>query len=214
MKFIDSQMLSAKSAKLENNLSNLGFDKSHDSNMITLDISDWSEITSLIRLYWRVMCEMHKETKMQVFVDLDGVLADFDAHHETLFGFRPDKKANDVDWKQIRRARNFYLGIPPMPDMQQLWDYVARLSPIVLTGIPSSIPEAASNKKEWVARHIGKDVEVRCCLSKEKCLHASSGDILIDDWEKYRSLWIAAGGRWITHVNARESIASLQALGL
>jgi hypothetical protein len=29
---------------------------------------------------------------------------------------------------------------------------------------------------------------------QEKCLHVSPGDILIDDWEKYRDLWAAKGG--------------------
>jgi hypothetical protein len=28
----------------------------------------------------------------------------------------------------------------------------------------------------------------------EKCLYAQRGDILIDDWEKYRHVWEASGG--------------------
>ena len=38
-----------------------------------------------------------------------------------------------------------------------------------------------------------------CCLAKEKYLHAS-GNVLIDDWEKYKGKWVAAGGIRITHV--------------
>jgi hypothetical protein len=45
-------------------------------------------------------------------------------------------------------------------------------------------------------------------------IHASPGDILIDDWEKYRDLWIAKGGVWITHRSAVETIVALNALGL
>lgn len=152
---------------------------------------------------------------MQLFVDMDGVLADFDAHHEAVFGVRSDKLLDNVDWKAIQGIKDYYLNIPPMADMEVLWDFVKVYNPIVLTGIPHSIVEAADNKKAWVAKYIGKDVEVRCCRSSEKCLHASPGDILVDDWEKYRKLWIKKGGVWITHHNAEATIIHLKShLGL
>jgi len=151
---------------------------------------------------------------MKLFVDMDGVLADFDGHHEAMLGVRSCKHADNVDWALVRAVTDFYLHIPPMPDMQLLWDRIARHSPIVLTGVPEAVPEAADNKCAWVRRHIGDHVEVRCCRSKAKCLHASPGDILIDDWEKHRHLWIAAGGLWITHRSAAETSEALTQLGL
>jgi hypothetical protein len=36
---------------------------------------------------------------------------------------------------------------------------------------------------------------------------------LIDDWDKYRELWIAKSGRWIRPVLAKQAIAELRALG-
>jgi hypothetical protein len=151
---------------------------------------------------------------MQLFVDMDGVLADFDAHHETVFGYRSDKLADNVDWKAVRAVKDFYLNIPPMADLHELWGYIWKHSPIVLTGIPISVEEAADNKRAWVRKHLGPDVEVRCCMSKEKCLHAAPGDILIDDWDKYRQLWLDKGGRWITHRSAAETIDELWKLGI
>jgi hypothetical protein len=150
----------------------------------------------------------------QLFVDMDGVLADFDAHYKAVFGVLADKALDNVDWKAVRGVKDFYLHIPPMPDMRDLWSYIAQLRPIVLTGVPASVPEAPANKIGWVRRHLSDQVEVRCCLSKEKCLHAAPGDVLIDDWEKYRGLWLAKGGRWITHTSAESSIRQLQELGL
>jgi hypothetical protein len=153
---------------------------------------------------------------IQVFVDMDGVLADFDAHHEAVFGVRSCKTADNVDWGAVRAIPGFYEAIPPMPDMEELWSFVAQLTPrpIVLTGVPSSVEEAPENKRAWVRKHLGADVEVRCCRSKEKSLHAKPGDILIDDWEKYRHLWEAKGGRWVTHTSAQRSIDQLLVLGV
>lgn len=150
---------------------------------------------------------------VQVFVDMDGVLADFDAHYVAVFGIRPNKLTDNVAWDAIRECKGFYTNIPPMVDMRELWDFVSPLKPIVLTGIPSSVEEAADNKRGWVRKHLGDAVEVRCCLSKEKYLHAQPGDILIDDWTKYRDLWIAKGGRWITHTSAENTINQLCELG-
>jgi hypothetical protein len=151
---------------------------------------------------------------VQLFIDMDGVLADFDAHHEAHFGTKPCKKADDVNWKAVRKITDFYLGIPPMADLDALWARIERHKSIVLIGIPVSVPEAADSKRAWVRKHLGEHVEVRCCLSREKCLHAAPGDVLIDDWEKYKSLWIGAGGRWITHVSAADTARQLTELGL
>ena len=151
---------------------------------------------------------------MQIYVDMDGVLADFDAHHEAVFGIRSSTGADIVDWAQVRAIAGFYSAIPPMPDMRELWHYLERHKPIVLTGVPEEVEEAAENKRNWVRHYLGPNVEVICCKSKEKCLHAKPGDILIDDWEKYRSLWEAKDGIWITHVSAPRTILSLQALGI
>lgn len=149
-----------------------------------------------------------------LFVDMDGVLADFDQHHETIFGVRADKLADNVDWKAVRASKDFYLNIPPMADMPALWDFVARFNPTVLTGVPSSVEEAPENKRAWARKHLGSDVKVITCLSKEKCLHAQPGDILIDDWTKHRALWLAKGGRWITHKSAERSIDALLDMGV
>jgi hypothetical protein len=146
---------------------------------------------------------------MQLYVDLDGVLADFHTGYEKAFGVRPCNHADNVDWDAVRYVPDFYLNLPPMPDMHILWTCIAGLKPIVLTGVPSSVPEAPANKRAWVVKNLGSDVEVRCCRSSEKYKHAAPGDILIDDWTKYRHLWEAAGGIWVTHTNARDTVFHL-----
>ena len=151
---------------------------------------------------------------MQIFVDMDGVLANFDAHHEAVFGVRADKVADNVDWSAVRAVEDFYLNIPPMADLPVLWAVLGKHSPIVLTGVPRAVEEAANNKRAWIRKHLGPDIEVWCCRSSEKSKFAFAGDLLIDDWEKYKHLWIGRNGLWITHRNADETIRELAALGV
>ena len=40
------------------------------------------------------------------------------------------------------------------------------------------------------------------------------GDVLVDDYLRYRELWEKAGGIFIHHVSVKESIRQLAALGL
>lgn len=151
----------------------------------------------------------------KLYVDMDGVLADFDKHYEDVFGTRPNKVHDNVDWKAVRRVKDFYADIPPMWDMKVLWGYLERYKPTVLTGIPSSLMEEATrNKRAWIKRNLGPHVPVICCMSRNKAEYAEKGDILIDDWDKYKTLWEARGGRWITHTNAFNTIERLQELGL
>ena len=123
---------------------------------------------------------------MQLYIDMDGVLADFDRHHEAMFGTRPCKIADNVDWKVVRKVKDFYLNIPPVADLEEL----------------------------WARKHLGAHVPVICCPAREKYLHAGSGNVLIDDWEKYKDLWVAAGGRWVTHKSAADTARQLSEIGL
>lgn len=151
---------------------------------------------------------------VQLFLDLDGVLADFDSHYEAVFGKRPNKVDGTVDWAAVREKGDFFLRMPPMSDMTVLWNGVKHLNPIVLTGVPISVPEAPENKRAWVRKHLGRHVDVWCCRSSEKWRRANEGDILVDDWEKYRDLWIKRGGRWVTHRKAWRTLHDLRNLGV
>jgi hypothetical protein len=151
-----------------------------------------------------------------IFVDMDGVTADFDSHYEATVGPLPPRNGieRDVDWDKIN-AFDFYLTMPPMPDAHVLWEYLRALpnEKKMLTGVPSTGTERAkSNKVEWVKRcpFIPDDVETVVTRSKEKFHHCNPGDFLIDDWLKYRHLWENAGGVWITHVSADETIRQLK----
>jgi hypothetical protein len=156
---------------------------------------------------------------VQLFVDLDDTLADFTGHYEANFGGPWDKRSTSANWNLVRSVPHYFLGMPPRADMGELWRYVAPYDPIILTGLPASIPGAEQDKYDWVAQHLGPEVRVICCLSREKCQHAKPRDILIDDggsprYETYRRLWEGVGGIWVLHETAVKTIDQLRQMGL
>ena len=148
---------------------------------------------------------------MQIYVDMDGVLADFDRHYLRTFGKVPTRPGG-TDWKAIRVHEGFYAGIPPMPDMNVLWGYLRPHKPIVLTGIPSNVPEAKANKQEWIKKYLPLDTKVIYCQAKNKYKNCLPGDLLIDDYDKHKQAWLSAGGLWIDHTSAKFTCAQLYAL--
>jgi len=154
-----------------------------------------------------------------IYVDLDGVLADFDARATLLFGKHP-RQAEREDgsewfWQTIAKEHYFYLTLPRMADASLLWDGVLFFEPkpIILTGVPSSMPWAADHKKAWCADQF-PGTQVITCFSRDKAKYCKPRDILIDDWEKYKDLWEQAGGRFITHTSAQRSLDELRSYGV
>lgn len=66
----------------------------------------------------------------------------------------------------------------------------------------------------WAAQHF-PNAEIITCRSKDKSRYIkSSGDLLVDDYQKYRELWEKAGGIFVPHISAQDSINQLAALGV
>lgn len=157
--------------------------------------------------------------KFSLFLYLDGVLADFDAGYHQATGTRSSIEADNVDWQLVAAHGSFYRTLPLMDGATELVNAVLRRVhahdldrlPTILTGCPRSVPEAADQKREWVAEHF-PGLSIITCKSREKSKHAKPGDVIIDDWPKYRSLWTTMGGHWITHTGVAESLAELDAL--
>lgn len=153
----------------------------------------------------------------QIFIDCDGVLADFDSAARELFG-RDSREAEEVlgtptFWKRIRGRHNFYRNLALLPDAMDLYQAVAHLNPIILTGCPVG-GWSEPQKTAWAAQHF-PGVRMITCMSREKSRHlVHPGDVLVDDYLRYRELWEKAGGVFIHHVSARESIRQLGELGL
>lgn len=149
-----------------------------------------------------------------IYCDLDGVLADFNSTFKQITGTYPHEVPRMDLWRQIEKIPHYWSLLIPFEDTAYLINYLKRFSFQILTGLPANgYEKAEKEKREWVSHHIGEDINVICCLSKDKPLYCQKNDILIDDFKKNINSWIKAGGIGIHHQNAHETIAQLKKLG-
>lgn len=147
----------------------------------------------------------------RLFLDADGVLADFDYGVRQLLGMRAkdyiERHGRATFWERLASAPNFYGTLIEMPDARILFDGVKHLMPTILTGLPIG-SWAAPQKVEWAAEHF-PGVPIITCLACDKHLHMHPGDVLVDDREKHRAAYEAAGVVFVHHKDARDSLARL-----
>lgn len=154
-----------------------------------------------------------------IYVDLDGVLADFEEGLRRVSGgLGLEEVGDDNLWKVIRpHADGFYANLPLMPDAKTLWGYLTKNfnNVEILTAIPrrASFPTAERDKEIWVRKHFGPSVKVNFGpYAKDKQRHCVPGDILIDDSELNIPQWRAKQGIGILHTSANDSISQLETL--
>ncbi len=153
--------------------------------------------------------------RKQIYLDCDGVLADFDAGAQAIFGMSPQafetRRGPGEFWRRLARAEDFFGSLPLMPDAMELYEAVREKNPIILTGMPHG-KWAEPQKRRWAARHF-PEVPVITTLAALKHEHRHPGDVLVDDRDKHRHLWEHEGGVFIHHKSARQSIKELRARG-
>ena len=147
----------------------------------------------------------------RLFLDADGVLADFDQGARRLLGMSPKeyiaKHGRGTFWKKLAKAPNFYGSLSEMPDARRLFDAVKHLKPTILTGLPIGT-WAAPQKVQWAAEHF-PGVPIITCMARDKHKHMHPGDVLVDDREKHRAAYEEAGVVFIRHKNAEDSLRQL-----
>jgi hypothetical protein len=151
---------------------------------------------------------------MQLFLDCDGVLANFDKGAMEIVGMNPrefeDKVGAKNFWKKIYSVPDFFFSLEPMEDAYQLVEAVEHLDPIILTGKPRG-DWAEGQKLRWRDKYFPK-LKMIVCPSRDKITYAKPGDVIIDDWKKWQKTWIDGGGIWVMHTSAQNSIRELKEL--
>ena len=153
----------------------------------------------------------------RVFVDLDGVLADFDGGAKKLFGMSAkdyqELHGAAVMWKKLAAEPNFYGELELIEGAEEMLDEIWQIASVtqILTGLPVG-KWAEPQKRDWCADKLGNRFPVICCMTRDKWQFCTPGEVLIDDRESMRLDGEGAGGHFILHVDAETSLAALRAV--
>jgi hypothetical protein len=155
--------------------------------------------------------------KYTLYCDMDGVLVDFEKRFKDTTGLSPnafrDKNGLNEFWKVIDKdGVRFWVGIPWMPDGEQLWNYI-KSNVYSLLSSPSYDNSSRLGKRLWVKNKI-PGTKLILASRKNKQDYAKENAILIDDLKPTIDEWNAKGGIGILHTSAASTIEQLKALGL
>jgi hypothetical protein len=149
-----------------------------------------------------------------LFLDADGVLADFDTGAKKLLGMLPrpfeERHSKKEFWRRLATAQGFYANLPLMHDATELFEAVKHLRPTILTGLPLG-NWAAPQKVKWAAEHF-PGTPIITCMARDKYKYMQPGDVLVDDSLTHRAAWENAGGVFVHHQSATESLQELARL--
>ena len=166
-----------------------------------------------------------QETSYKVYLDMDGVIANFDKRFKDISGMSPkefeSKYGTKEFWNLIDEDNkiSFWVGIEEMPGAKALVDYVKKYNFELLTS-PSAKKQSYLGKLLWVRNHsslFGGKPRVNFRRAKEKHLvkdKLTEKDILIDDREDTIERWNTAGGTGIHYKSASQVLNDLKKLGL
>lgn len=155
----------------------------------------------------------------KIYLDMDGVLADFHNRYIELFGKTPedarDKKEFNPHWKQFVQTEQFKT-LNYWPGAEKLLDYVESLNLdveiLTSSGGLKFHESVAQQKVHWlVARNIPYFANV-VSGRKLKVNYANKESILIDDTEDVIDSFNAAGGHGILHRDVDETIERITKL--
>ena len=153
-----------------------------------------------------------KRHKYVIFVDMDGVLCNFDKMFKSKSNLLDRKDESPEVQEKVRKFlgaqdETFWSTMEWMPDGRELWDFVKDMNSKVCS-TPVRNDASKVGKLLWCKEHLGEDVEV--ILTEDKEQYAGPTHILIDDRESNIDKWREAGGIGILYTSTKESIRQLE----
>lgn len=155
---------------------------------------------------------------MRPKIDCDGVLASFISKAYEVLGMSFDEfkalHGNKILWTTLRdyrdeEGRGFYESLDLMPDARELFDSLAHLNPIILTGCPIG-DWAPEQKIRWASRNFPGTQMITCLARDKRDYIEYAGDVLIDDTLAHRHLWEEAGGIFVHHTSTANTLSILR----
>ena len=156
--------------------------------------------------------------KRTCFVDLDGVLANFDRGFYEITGKDSENVQDQELWAAIDaygKAR-FFGELPWMPDGKELWNFVSSnfLKVKILSALGKTDNDlTAKGKLQWLRHNIPtlQLDDIILVKNKYKKKHyCKRGDIMIDDAPIVIDEWSKKGGIGILHKTTQDTINILK----
>jgi hypothetical protein len=150
---------------------------------------------------------------LKLYIDMDGVIADFDAKFAEIKPDLPDH----LRFRHAVLEHKIFTLLKPLPDAKELMDYVATLRNMdiqFLTSVGTFDEqrgyEAKVQKRSWLDKYnLFYPVNfVRC--KPEKANFASFDSILIDDSPGCIDPFVKKGGHGILHTDTKSTITKLE----
>lgn len=151
-----------------------------------------------------------------IFVDMDGVLANWESRVIEILGDNYATASKGYKWAMITKYNNevqpFYETLDKMSDADELWAFVTETFQYVsiLSAAGSTPKDTSTQKRNWLHKNLGEVNNIIVRDGGDKAKFANAKTILIDDRDKVLDPFIAAGGIGILHINAKDTIQQLQ----
>ena len=154
-----------------------------------------------------------------VYVDMDGVLADFEGGFYKLAGIEVNNISDPEMWARIGAygKAKFFSELEWMAGGKELWQFITNnfLKAKILSALGKSDKidkQTTQGKLTWI-RHNIPSLQMNDIIlvdNKHKKRHYSKpGDIIIDDTPIVVQEWVQKGGIGILHKTASNTIAEL-----
>ena len=146
--------------------------------------------------------------KSEIYVDMDGVLADFFGEWKKLVGkdWRElGKDEIEPALKKIRDEDKFWLNIPLTSNAKKLLGIIKQVKGDykILSSPLANDPNSEPHKREWIKKNLDFFPPTEVIITKDKAKYATNPDgtpnILIDDYGVNIAAWEGAGGIGFKH---------------
>lgn len=125
----------------------------------------------------------------RIYLDMDGVIADFDKAFKNLTGQEPkdfeEKHGQVAFWSEIYETRNFFLNMPAFDYLAEMVGILSGMcQKLVILSSPSKTNESLciAEKRAWLDRNIG--IWQPAIFERDKHIYSRQGCLLIDDTQK------------------------------
>lgn len=159
----------------------------------------------------------------KIYLDMDGVLTDFQGRFEKFTGSSPeewfnnkkleysDKEAQKLFWKiiDVDVGEEFWSEMNWTPKGKYIWDLTKKYNPILLTS-PSRNKVSKTGKLKWADKNLTPTPKVIFRESKKKKEFSDENSILIDDKPSNIEDWKNSGGIAIHHPTNSSDVSKIE----